>query len=269
MRSTFSKFVVCLLALAACSPAAAVDTTTTSTTSTTSTTLATTTTSVGNNHHGSDDRVADQRVAGFRSRPAQPQAAGGEDRQPPQRQAAVRDQSCRRRLRDPGRRHLQVPDSVDAVRRRVPGPDALGRPTDSTLLTALNQPTFAISGAQGWVQEMIRSKDINLLTETTPPHSACRSGGRHTTSTPRLRVCGQDADARGYQDLPPTGPIWEFGPMPTDADPASAVHIDFRGHRRRLGLGRRRPGPGSAAPTAGNRSGVMKMTPRAGSASRC
>ncbi len=109
------------------------------------------------------------------------------------------------------------------------GPMRSGRPTDSTLLTALNKPTFAISGAQGWVQEMIRSKDINLLTETTP--AAFRVPFRRAphnlyTTTAGLRA---DADARDYEDLPPTGPIWEFGPMPTDATAASAVHIDFRG----------------------------------------
>ena len=46
------------------------------------------------------------------------------------------------------------------------GPMRSGRPTDATLLAALNTPTFAISGAQGWVQSMITSMGINLLTET-------------------------------------------------------------------------------------------------------
>ena len=101
------------------------------------------------------------------------------------------------------------------------GPMRSGRPTDATLLAALNQPTFAISGAQGWVQNLIVSMDINLLTETTP--AAFRVAFRRAphnlyTTTAGLRA---DADARDYEDLPPTGPIWEFGPMPADAAPAS------------------------------------------------
>jgi hypothetical protein len=109
------------------------------------------------------------------------------------------------------------------------GPVRSGRPTDATLLTALNKPTFAISGAQGWVQNMITSMDINLLTETTP--AMFRVGFRSAphnlyTTTDGLRA---DADARQYEDEPPTGPIWEFGPMPADAPAASSVTMGFQG----------------------------------------
>jgi hypothetical protein len=109
------------------------------------------------------------------------------------------------------------------------GPVRSGRPTDATLLTALNKPTFAISGAQGWVQNMIMSLDINLLTETTP--AMFRVGFRSAphnlyTTTDGLRA---DADARQYEDEPPTGPIWEFGPMPADAPAASTITMGFQG----------------------------------------
>ena len=43
------------------------------------------------------------------------------------------------------------------------GPMRSGRPTDPHILTALNQPTFVISGAQNWVQQLIRSMDVNLV----------------------------------------------------------------------------------------------------------
>ena len=109
------------------------------------------------------------------------------------------------------------------------GPMRSGRPTDATLLSALNTPTFAISGAQGWVQAMITSMNVNLLTETTP--AAFRAPFRSATHNLYTTTAGlrADADARGYEDLPPTGPIWEFGDMPADAAPAGAVHIDFLG----------------------------------------
>ncbi|HEU4917022.1 MAG TPA: DUF3048 domain-containing protein [Acidimicrobiia bacterium] len=109
------------------------------------------------------------------------------------------------------------------------GPVRSGRPTDATLLSALNKPTFAISGAQGWVQNMITSLDINLLTETTP--AMFRVGFRSAphnlyTTTDGLRA---DADARQYEDEPPSGPIWEFGPMPADAPAAASVAMSFQG----------------------------------------
>ena len=68
------------------------------------------------------------------------------------------------------------------------GPMRSGRPTDATLLAALNTPTFAISGAQGWVQSMITSMGINLLTESTPAAFRVRFPQvLHTTCTrPRL-----------------------------------------------------------------------------------
>ena len=228
MRSTFSKFVVCLLVLAACSPAAAVNTTTTSTTST-STTVASTTTSLGTT---TTEAATESPINGLPVADAdllnRRLLAVKIDNHPNARpQSGINNADAVFEIRVEGiSRFLTLWMQSDA---EFLGPMRSGRPTDSTLLTALNQPTFAISGAQAWVQEMIRSKDINLLTETTP--AAFRVSFRRAphnlyTTTAGLR---EDADAKGYQDLPPTGPIWEFGPMPSDADPATAVHIDFQG----------------------------------------
>lgn len=110
------------------------------------------------------------------------------------------------------------------------GPMRSGRPTDSTLLPAFNIPTFAISGAQGWVQQMIRSKGIPLIKELSP--GTFRIGSRRAphnlyVNTIELRA---HADNQGYPDEPPTGPIWQFGPMPEDATPANTVRIDFSGN---------------------------------------
>ncbi|MFB3051282.1 MAG: DUF3048 domain-containing protein, partial [Acidimicrobiia bacterium] len=49
------------------------------------------------------------------------------------------------------------------------GPMRSGRPTDPTLLAAFNEPTFAISGAQGWVSSLIVSKGVKIVGETGPP----------------------------------------------------------------------------------------------------
>ena len=107
------------------------------------------------------------------------------------------------------------------------GPNRSGRPTDSNLLPAFNEPTFTISGAQGWVQNMITSNGVNLIKELSK--GTFRISGRRAphnlyVDTFALR---ETADERGYPDLPPEGPIWEFGPLPSDALPASSVQVNF------------------------------------------
>ncbi len=110
------------------------------------------------------------------------------------------------------------------------GPMRSGRPTDPTLLTALNEPTFVISGAQAWVQQRIRSMDVHLIGEVRP--ATFRISGRSAphnlyVDTSLLR---EEADRLGYPDEPPNGPIWEFGDLPAAATPASHVRIDFLGN---------------------------------------
>jgi hypothetical protein len=226
MRSTFSKFVVCMLILAACSPAEVIDTTTTSSTTTslatTTTSLATATTAVPtvsplNGLPVSDPTLLQRRLLAVKI-----------DNHPNARpHSGVNHADLVFEIRVEGiTRFLTMWLQSDA---EFLGPMRSGRPTDATILAALNQPTFAISGAQGWVQQLITSSGINLLTETTPAafRVSFRSAPHNLyTTTADLRA---DADAREYEDLPPTGPIWEFGPMPVAAAAASGVHIDFRG----------------------------------------
>lgn len=111
------------------------------------------------------------------------------------------------------------------------GPMRSGRPTDPTLLVAMNEPTFVISGAQNWVQQLIRSKGVNLIGEVGSPQTF-RVSGRSAphnlyVDTNALR---EYADQRGYPDEPPTGPLWPFGPLPDTAAPVSQVTIDFSGN---------------------------------------
>lgn len=108
------------------------------------------------------------------------------------------------------------------------GPMRSGRPTDPTLLAAMNEPTFAISGAQAWVQSVIVSKDVHLVGEVGPPATfrvSDRSAPHNLyVNTMALR---DRADGRGYPDEPPSGPLWEFGPMSELSDPATHIDIDF------------------------------------------
>ena len=110
------------------------------------------------------------------------------------------------------------------------GPVRSGRPTDATLLQALNEPTFAISGAQDWVYDVFSSRDVRLIGQNFDGlfRISSRSAPHNLyADTVRLR---ENADRLGYPDLPPDGPIWEFGPMSDFAPPASAVRINFDGN---------------------------------------
>lgn len=145
MRSTFSKFVVCLLILAACSPAEAIDSTTTSSSTTTS--LPTTTTSVGtttteattespiNGLPVADPALLNRRLLAVKI-----------DNHPNARpHSGINHADAVFEIRVEGiSRFLTMWMQSDA---EFLGPMRSGRPTDSTLLAALNQPTLAISGA--------------------------------------------------------------------------------------------------------------------------
>jgi hypothetical protein len=108
------------------------------------------------------------------------------------------------------------------------GPNRSGRPTDANLLPAFNHPTFTISGAQGWVQNMITGNEVNLIKELS--NGTFRVSGRAAPHNLYVDtyVLRDTADQREYENDPPEGPIWAFGPMPADATPASSVRMDFR-----------------------------------------
>ena len=109
------------------------------------------------------------------------------------------------------------------------GPVRSGRPTDSRLLPAFNQPTFAISGAQDWVQRLLRSQDIHLISETRPAtvRVSHRSAPHNLyADTGLLR---EIADERGHNDSPPPAPIWAFGPMPETLPVVESVTMNFEG----------------------------------------
>jgi hypothetical protein len=109
------------------------------------------------------------------------------------------------------------------------GPMRSARPTDPTLLKAFGEPTFAISGAQAWVQSLVRARGIRLIGESTNNGAAFRISSRKAphnlyVNTNLLRGY---ADDLGYPDDPPAGPIWSFGPMPEEAVVANSVRIEF------------------------------------------
>jgi len=110
------------------------------------------------------------------------------------------------------------------------GPMRSGRPTDPHILTALNQPTFAISGAQNWVQGLIVSMDVHLIGEVRPATFRISERFAPRNLYVDTNLLREHADQQGYPDEPPTGPIWQFGDLPATAQPASSVEIDFAGN---------------------------------------
>jgi hypothetical protein len=110
------------------------------------------------------------------------------------------------------------------------GPMRSGRPTDGALMAAFNEPTFSISGAQSWVQSMIRGKGVFLTGEVRP--ATFRVGWRSAphnlyVNTTLLR---EYADGRGHPDNPVEGPIWEFGELPSGGTDLESVQFNFSGN---------------------------------------
>lgn len=222
--------------LSACSPDdEAVDTTSTSepttttdpsdtTTTTTSTTLAPTTTQVGetsliNGLVVEDPELLDRRVLAVK--------IDNHPRANPQ--SGINEADMIIELMVEGiTRYLTIWHESDS---EYLGPMRSGRPTDPSLLVAMNEPTFVFSGAQDWVQQLIRSKGIHLIGEVGNPQTF-RISGRSAphnlyVDTVALR---EYADQREYPSESPDGSLWAFGPMPDSAGTAEQITIDFSGN---------------------------------------
>lgn len=110
------------------------------------------------------------------------------------------------------------------------GPMRSGRPTDASLLPAFGEPTFSISGAQNWVQSLIRGKGIRLTGEVRPATfriSERRAPHNLYVDTNLLR---EYADGRGHPDEAQEGPMWEFGDLPSGGTEINSVRLNFSGN---------------------------------------
>jgi hypothetical protein len=231
MRTTAARLVTLALLVAACSPSESADSTTTSapttssssststsTSSTTSTTIGESVESLVNGLEVENANLLDRRVLAVKI-----------DNHPNARPHSGIDEA-----------DMVIEMLVEGITRFITiwhesdsdylGPNRSGRPTDAELLPAFNEPTFTISGAQGWVQNMITGNGVNLIKELS--EGTFRISGRSAPHNLYVDtfVLRETADEREYADLPPEGPIWEFGPLPADATPASSVNIAFSGN---------------------------------------
>jgi hypothetical protein len=229
MRTTVARLVALALLLAACSPSEAAESTSTtsttstsstsSTTSTTSTTVASPETSLINGLPVEDATLLDRRVLAVKI-----------DNHPLARPQSGIDQAdmVMEMLVEGITRFITIWHESDSD---YLGPNRSGRPTDANLLPAFNEPTFTISGAQGWVQNMITGNGVNLIKELST--GTFRVSGRRAPHNLYVDtfILRETADEREYANEPPEGPIWTFGQMPADASPASSVDIAFLGNR--------------------------------------
>jgi hypothetical protein len=229
MRATVARLVMLGMLLAACSPAVnePADTTTTSapttsssstSTSTTSTTVEELETSLINGLPVEDPTLMDRRVLAVKI-----------DNHPRARPHSGIDQA-----------DMVIEMLVEGVTRFITiwhesdsdylGPNRSGRPTDAGLLPAFNHPTFTISGAQGWVQNLITGNGVNLIKELS--EGTFRISGRSAPHNLYVDtfVLRETADGRDYENDPPEGPLWTFGAMPIDASPVSSVNVRFAGN---------------------------------------
>lgn len=227
MRTTIAKVVALGLIVAACSQGAEETTTTTSTTTPGTTTSTSTTTTILDNPtldsspiNGlsvDDPALLERRVLGVKidnHRSAIPQSG-------------IEDADMVIEIMVEGiTRFLTVWHQSDS---EYLGPQRSGRPTDTMLMAAFHEPTFAISGAQQWVQNLIRSMGVNIIGEVRPATFRIQSRPAPHNLFVNTILLREYADERGYPDEPPEGPIWEFGPMPETAEDASVVNIDFPG----------------------------------------
>jgi hypothetical protein len=230
MRTTLARLVAVGLLVSACSVADVADTTTSlptttsSTTSTTTSTSAPTTTtddretSLVNGLPVDDPNLLDRRVLAVKI-----------DNHPRATPQSGIDQA-----------DMIVEVLVEGITRFITiwhesdvdylGPMRSGRPTDAYLLPAFNHPTFAISGGQAWVQNLITSFDTSLIKELSEGTFRISSRSAPHNLYVDTFALRETADSRDYPDDPPQGPLWEFGPMPASAETASEITIDFAGN---------------------------------------
>lgn len=108
------------------------------------------------------------------------------------------------------------------------GPNRSGRPTDSKIIASLAGAPFQISGAQGWVKNIFKADDINVVydngvTTYRMPHRSAP----HNLFTSSL-LLREYADEEGWPDENP-GNLFTFGePGPGD-EPATDITMRFSG----------------------------------------
>lgn len=108
------------------------------------------------------------------------------------------------------------------------GPNRSGRVTDSKIMASMSGSPIQISGAQGWVQSVFASDDVNVSYDTgfTTFRRQHRSAPHNLfTSTLLIR---DYADERGWPDVNP-GNLFTFGEPTPGEGSATTIEVPFSG----------------------------------------
>jgi hypothetical protein len=110
------------------------------------------------------------------------------------------------------------------------GPVRSGRPTDPTLVRPLDA-VFQISGAQPWVQSIIRNSGVIFLGESRPNTFRIPRGGRayERTLYANSAAIRDVADQRGVPDEPPAGSWFTFGDPTLGTEQATDIALNWSG----------------------------------------
>ncbi len=106
------------------------------------------------------------------------------------------------------------------------GPNRSGRPTDSKLMAALAGGPFQISGAQGWVKNIYRADNINVVEDNgVTTYRVPNRPKPHNLFTSTILI-REWAETRGWPDESP-GNLFAFGEPTVGASAATRIQIPF------------------------------------------
>lgn len=106
------------------------------------------------------------------------------------------------------------------------GPNRSGRPTDSKLVAALADAPFQISGAQGWVKNIFRADDINVVWDNgTTTYRMPHRHKPHNLYTSSILI-REWADDQGWPDENP-GNLFTFGEPTEGETAATTIEVEY------------------------------------------
>ena len=105
------------------------------------------------------------------------------------------------------------------------GPNRSGRPTDPTLVSPLDA-TFVISGAQNWVQSVIRNYGVNFIGEIRGPSFRISSRYAPHNLYVNTELVREEADRRDFENDPPPD-MFVWGSLPDNTEEAIEIFFDW------------------------------------------
>jgi hypothetical protein len=106
------------------------------------------------------------------------------------------------------------------------GPNRSGRPTDSTIMAALEGGPFQISGAQSWVKSLYRNDGINFVEDNgVTTYRVNDRSAPHNLFTSTLKI-RRWADDKNWPDVNP-GNLFAYGEPTSSSERATKIEVSF------------------------------------------